>query len=343
MWTVRYRSLSGMSSCSPAVDEMEDYRQLLTSFPPGISLAFAYGSGAFHQKSHIRKEDNMLDLVFAVEDSYSWHEQNMEMNPTHYSALRHLGPAVVAHVQQNYGAGVYYNSMVKHHGRLIKYGIVSVEQLIDDLNHWRSLYISGRLHKPVRILGMSKDQQLALALRTNLRHAATTALLCLPVTFSEIEFYLQVACLSYMGDFRMTFGEDKNKVDNIVFSNIASFRDLYSHVLDNLALERQERIDANGCNVHHIRNITKRSDLIRVLPSHLKQKISKLLKTETELEPSVMQEVNMASVVQSAVSSIVSESSWSQSLKGIVTAGVLKSIRYSAAKVVKMWKSLASS
>jgi translocator assembly and maintenance protein 41 len=325
------------------VDEMKDYKKLMASFPSGISLAFAYGSGAFHQQGHARKEDNMLDLVFAVENSYDWHEKNMKMNPTHYSALRFLGPGVVSHVQGVYGAGVYYNSMVKHHGRLLKYGVISVDQLIDDLNHWRFLYISGRLHKPVRILTMSNDQQLALALQANLRHAVATALLCLPDTFSELELYLQVARISYLGDFRMTFGEDRNKVNNIVSSNVGSFRDLYSHVLDSLALERCESTDARECVVYHIGNVSKRYDLITTLPSHLKQKIKKSLKTEAELKPSMMEETDISSVIQVAVSSIVNESSWSQSLKGILTAGILKSIRYSAAKVIKMWKSLATS
>ena len=41
---------------------------------------------------------------------------------------------------------------VPFNAQLIKYGIVSIQDLCHDLHHWNTLYISGRLHKPVRAL-----------------------------------------------------------------------------------------------------------------------------------------------------------------------------------------------
>lgn len=36
--------------------------------------------------------------------------------------------------------------------QIIKYGVISTESLIDDLMHWKTMYVAGRLHKPVSII-----------------------------------------------------------------------------------------------------------------------------------------------------------------------------------------------
>lgn len=35
--------------------------------------------------------------------------------------------------------------------QIIKYGVISTDSLIDDLIHWKTMYVAGRLHKPVGI------------------------------------------------------------------------------------------------------------------------------------------------------------------------------------------------
>ena len=74
--------------------------------------------------------------------------------------------------------------------------------------------MAGRLHKPVKVLECQPS--LKAALNSNLSAAVTTALLLLPQQFTEEQLYLNLAAISYTGDFRMVVGEDKNKVANIV-------------------------------------------------------------------------------------------------------------------------------
>lgn len=54
----------------------------------------------------------MLDFIFVVDSPCSWHSENLSLNPTHYSGLRHLGPAMLWKVQ-GLAAGVYFNPLVR--------------------------------------------------------------------------------------------------------------------------------------------------------------------------------------------------------------------------------------
>lgn len=94
---------------------------------------------------------------------------------------------------------------------LIKYGVIDVEILCADLLDWDTLYVSGRMHKPVAML--IADPRVRLAQQVNLSSALRVALLLLPETFTEVELYTRIASLSYTGDFRMSVpgGENANK------------------------------------------------------------------------------------------------------------------------------------
>ncbi|NXA62851.1 TAM41 protein, partial [Mohoua ochrocephala] len=175
-------------------------------------------------------QTNMLDFVFAVDDAVTWHMTNLLKNRSHYSFLKFFGPKKITTVQR-YGAGIYYNTLVPCNGRMIKYGVISTDALIEDLFHWKTLYVAGRLQKPVKILAQNENSKLQAALVSNLKSAVTAAFLMLPESFSEEDLYMQIAGLSYSGDFRMIIGEDKSKVQNIVKPNVAHFQKLYSNIL----------------------------------------------------------------------------------------------------------------
>ncbi|XP_074054647.1 phosphatidate cytidylyltransferase, mitochondrial isoform X1 [Macrotis lagotis] len=325
---------------SPSVSGVT-FRQILTNFPENLSLAFAYGSGVYRQAGpNGGRKDLMLDFVFTVDDPVAWHAKNLQKNRAHYSFLRVFGPKFIAKVQNNYGAGIYYNTMITCAGKLIKYGVISTETLISDLRDWNTLYVAGRLQKPVRILSLSEDILLRAALESNLKSAITTAFLMLPESFSEEDLFVQIAGLSYSGDFRMLIGEEKAKVLNIVKSNIPRFRELYGELL---CKNPQVIYKQNQGRVEIDKSPEAQFSQLMTLPKTLQQEVSYLMDTPgrnrdvEEILLQVAHDPDCGSVVRQGLSGIVRPSSVMQSTKGILTAGVKKSLIYSSMKVQKMW------
>lgn len=115
---------------------------------------------------------------------------------------------------------------------MIKYGVVSIDKLCRDLIDWETLYLAGRMHKPVKIL--RDDARVRLANQVNLTEAVRVALLTLPEHFSEKELFEKIAGISYVGDFRMVVGENPNKVKNIVGAQLDHFHRLYISLLGDL-------------------------------------------------------------------------------------------------------------
>ncbi|KAK3687737.1 mitochondrial matrix Mmp37-domain-containing protein [Podospora appendiculata] len=235
----------------------EVLKQIPWAFRAPIRYAFAYGSGVFpqsrsdgktatadelraiHPKAPLaihRAQDGtpkMLDFIFGVSHTQHWHSLNMKQHPEHYSSLAKLGSGAVSYVQDHLGAGVYFNPYVVVNGILIKYGVVQLSTLEKDLTQWDTLYLAGRLQKPVKIL--RDDPKIRLANQMNLLSALRTALLLLPPKFTEEELYGTIAGISYLGDPRMALPtENKRKVKNIVGNNMANFRRLYLPLIETL-------------------------------------------------------------------------------------------------------------
>lgn len=47
-------------------------------------------------------------------------------------------------------------------GVTIKYGVTTVDNLCADLLGWKSLYIAGRMHKPIRIIEVGSSPEMSL-------------------------------------------------------------------------------------------------------------------------------------------------------------------------------------
>jgi translocator assembly and maintenance protein 41 len=313
----------------------EDVQELLQRFPK-VEYAFAYGSGAVEQIGYnyavASEELPMLDLVFVVDDSAAWHAENMQINAEHYSTLFSMSPTMIARIQDDYGAGMWYNPYVRmgtsrYPNRLMKYGVISKTNFIADLMQWTSLYVAGRLHKPVVVLKENIELQAMIGM--NKLRALRTALLLLPNQFSRTDLYMKIASLSYTGDPRMLFGgENPKKVRNLVAPAIPQYERLYESTF--LSIRDFAGIEADGSL--HMQNLDaqKRWELCVGLPKMVRQalKISRQGLPKEKVPPSKF-------ALQLALASIVARSSTVQTAKGLLTAGVTKSTSYIIAKLQK--------
>lgn len=117
-----------------------------------IIFAFGYGSGVLKQQQDLEKKSstnqNQIDLILTVNNSFKFHEENLKLNSHHYSFLRHFGVSTITRMQETRGARIYFNPYVKFPNdpnSLYKYGIISRRHLIRDLLDWETLYVAGRL------------------------------------------------------------------------------------------------------------------------------------------------------------------------------------------------------
>ncbi|KAI8905675.1 mitochondrial matrix Mmp37 [Powellomyces hirtus] len=350
-------------------------------FHAPVRFAIAYGSGVFRQKGYkptavgrsfspflpfywsVSQEAPMVDFLFGVTHPEHWHSLNIRQNRHHYSSLAYFGSSVVSNVQEKMGAGLYFNPDVHVAGLRIKYGVVSMDRLIRDLHDWETLYLAGRLQKPVKVL--RTDARVTLANRRNLRASVRAALLLLPPEFSEEELFCAIAGLSYtgiavfsptLGDFRMKMGENPHKVFNIVYSQMDSFRELYKPIIEDLP------------NVNYVSesqlvqdlDARLRSQAIQKLPKHLHNKMyqyhqAALLRSgdaaasATPTRPPEEPEFSLSLVASPDLPKYVEKGRFSlstpikivrwpaiaQSLKGILTAGFSRALIYAKNKLKK--------
>lgn len=377
----------------------EALRQIPWQFRAPVRYCFAYGSGVFPQSKPdgrvaspeeiarvhpkappaVQKAQDgtpkMIDFVFGVTFTQHWHSLNINQHRDHYSGLASLGSGAVSYVQDKMGAGVYFNTHVVVNGILIKYGVVNIDALCHDLTEWDTLYLAGRLHKPVKIL--RDDARVRLANQINLLSALRTALLLLPDRFTELELYNTIAGISYLGDPRMTLPtENPQKVSNIVGNNLPNFRRLYTPLIENLS---NVEFDDQRCTEPHWEwdeganlklqqdmNPIKRGNMVRRLPKAFRSRLyfqyqKKFAIPQLEFDEMMAADASSSTKkrldggagggfetriaqddpaelrknVRRVIKQTIGWPSTTQSLKGLLTGGVRKSFGYVWEKVEK--------
>ncbi|XP_014086217.1 phosphatidate cytidylyltransferase, mitochondrial [Bactrocera oleae] len=328
------------------------FKEILARFPRGgLSYVFAYGSGVKQQVGYeeiAKQKKNVIDLIFCVRDPLGWHAENINRQESHYSMLHRLGPRFIMNYQEYLGARVYFNTLVPlpDINVTIKYGVISREHLLDDLLNWRYLYLAGRLQKPVsELVPTNGDDELNEALAKNLSSAFQVALLLLPKQFTAYQLFHTISSLSYKGDFRMLFGENKQKVRNIVVAQEKDFLNVYLPVMQTLTdyvgvdfnareigsdktIVQFEQDKSLLAIIHHLRNAPDELQKRIVRNSAFKGDYMKIV-------PHLANSHNLLELIQTSVNDIVWRSSITQSIKNIPSAGLFKSLIYSYRKALK--------
>jgi len=374
-------------------DFKRSLRGIVRQFPP-ITYAFAYGSGVFPQSAATATRTTqsphpnppeailqwqkgggkMIDFVLTPRFSQHFHWLNLRKHRDHYSFLASLGSGVVSHVQDKYGAGAYFNTHIDVQGTMIKYAVVNYETLLRDLTEWDTLYLAGRLQKPVKIL--FEEPNLRLANQRNLLSAVRCSLLLLPTAFTEKQLYSTITGLSYQGDPRMQYGsENPKKISNIVNNQLQHFRHLYHDIISSLpniryvdesATQKSGWMEDDKLDLRLEQDLDpeRRGNIIRRLPKQFREKVyfqfrgkygisgreynAMLEEAKDEdakggikkqiggdFDRRIAADKDLPQMVTKAINKTVKWPSTVQSMKGILSAGPTKSWQYLQEKRAK--------
>ncbi|KAI7746957.1 hypothetical protein M8C21_021172, partial [Ambrosia artemisiifolia] len=123
---------------------------LLKVLPP-VDFCCVYGS-SLHPNNN--DKSSMEDYILGVSDPQQWHSENLKLNRDHYASwMASVGGAkLITKAADRIGVGVHFNPFVSWNNKMYKYGVVRMDDLVEDILSWKRFYLSGRLQKPVRII-----------------------------------------------------------------------------------------------------------------------------------------------------------------------------------------------
>ncbi|KAI4305366.1 hypothetical protein L6164_028736 [Bauhinia variegata] len=323
--------------------EVEGFLKIL----PPVEFACIYGS-SLHPNN--QDKSTMTDYILGVADPLQWHSENLKLNKNHYASwMVHLGGArLITEVADDIGVGVHFNPFVTWNGKMFKYGVVRMHDLIHDVLYWERFYFSGRLQKPVYVVVDNLDIQNINSV--NLRSAVSAALLLLPSEFTEEDLYAKMCSLSYLGDLRMLFAEDKNKVKKIVRGQFDQFHTMYKPFLEEYEAKKLLRFSSaanHQIQVFQDCNLSGACSLVSALPPSIRSQMSMKLGEKTKLNDTgqivrnvaISSREEAAKCLQRILRQKVMVSSTRQAVSGLLAVGGVNATRYLAKKIRKAWNS----
>ncbi|XP_020232439.1 phosphatidate cytidylyltransferase, mitochondrial isoform X2 [Cajanus cajan] len=291
------------------------FRSFLQVLPP-IEFACVYGS-SLHPSNN--DKTTMTDYILGVCDPKQWHSENLKLNKHHYASwmVNLGGERLITGVADKVGVGVHFNPFVTWNGKVH----IVVDNL--DVNSTNSV---------------------------NLRAAVSAALLLLPSEFTEADLYAKVCSLSYTGDVRMLFAEDKNKVKKIVNGQFDLFHSMYKPFLEEYEAKKLLRLSSTANNQIHVSqdcDLSVVCSLVSALPPSIRSQMSIKEGEKTKLretgivihDTKISTREEAANCLQRILRRRVMVSSARQAMSGFLAVGGVNASRYLAKKVSKAWKS----
>ncbi|KAG5040744.1 hypothetical protein JHK85_013220 [Glycine max] len=292
------------------------FRSFLQVLPP-VEFACVYGS-SLHPSNH--DKTTMTDYILGVSDPKQWHSENLKLNKHHYASwMVHLGgESLITGVADRIGVGVHFNPFVTWNGKLFKYGVIQMHDLLQDVQYWEKFYLCGRLQKPVHIVVDNLDVNSTNSV--NLRAAVSAALLLLPSEFTEVK--------------------------KIVTGQFDLFHSMYKPFLEEYEAKKLLRLSSTANNQIHATqdcDLSVACALVSALPPSIRSQISKngeLTETGRFIhDTKVSAREVAANCLQRILRQRVMVSSARQAISGLLAVGGVNATRYLSKKVSKAWRS----
>lgn len=287
---------------------------------PKVIAAYGYGSGVFKQAGYNDNEEVQLDLIFIVEDIKKWHLENMKKNPNDYSFTGRLFFKNSKKEKLVGLTGVTYQSNIVEDGCVFKYGVVDYDHFKVALSTWNSFYMTGRFQKT--IMEFISTDEVRRIIDYNRRSAIIVTLLMTDSQTTIKDLLVRLCGLSYAGDTRMAIAENPRKVLNIVEGSYDEYLKIYKQVIEQFA-----RIKRDVISIERDKILLAFDELPDALKTYIKEYGIEINDTKRVEE-----------VVMNYLSNLNKRESTYQTLKGLKTNGLGRSLRYAFAKVKKRFK-----
>jgi len=268
---------------------------------PDTEAIIGYGSGINLQHGQENRKPQ-IDLIVVVDDLKKWHILNAKKNPQDYSFSGKLFFKYAPKKWLRSGGKITYMTYIPFNGRKYKIGTIEKEDFIRDLKGWETFYMAGRMQKPILIV-RAPNEILDVIEYNRKAGLVSTKLLLGQGEYDEEYFYTILAGLSYLGDTRMGIAENPDKVLNIVKGRFDFYHDTYGK---ELKFKRG--------------NVVVEEEDIKTLPDDMQKYLMDYKGTISDGIRQFLVNKNR-------------NQSMSQTVKGLLTTGPIKSIKYVAQKL----------